>query len=399
VTSRRAQKSSSGGKAEAAGSNYETLVAAWYCTRLLLGRSAHPPFDLSTSARLIKLACQTNEPVDDVNCDTTDQGRIFVQAKRSVSLSRAANSPLGRAIDQFVRQKKAWSDAAAGNQIARTLDPNRDRLVLATRSSASRKIVEILPRLLRGLRDRGDAQLLTVVQTSQGEQEVASVIEAQIRRSWLMTHGRDATSADIGSLLRLVWIHPLDVEEGERDRSSALDLMRAAVLADPVQADLAFSELVKLCARLRAERSGTDVSTLHISLARVGVKLVALPDYRSDIEALRKWTNIQLQKAPRFTRLLESVPESVIEREVWPLFRDGGLAESFLAVGDPGAGKSGLIYRLGGRHAHAPMAHGGVCCSCGSRGSVGCDRCRDTRGLQAIRLAAEDVLRWKGAPR
>jgi len=346
VTSRRAKRSSSGGKAEATGANYESLVAAWYCTRLLLGRSAHPPFDLPASARLIKLACQTDEPVDDVNCDTTDQGRIFTQAKRRVSLSRAANSPLGKSIDQFVRQKKAWSDAAAANPMARILDPSRDRLVLATRSTASRKIVEILPRLLRGLRDRGDTQLLTEVQTSQEEQEVASAIEVQIRRSWLATNGRDATPRDIGSLLRLVWIHPLDVEESERDRSSALDLLRAAILADPVQADLAFSELVKLCARLRAERSGTDVSTLQISLARVGVKLVALPDYRSDIEALRKWTNLQLQKAPRFMRLLETMPNSIIEREIWPTFRDGALAESFLAVGDPGAGKSGLVYRL-----------------------------------------------------
>jgi hypothetical protein len=346
VTSRRAQKSSAGGKAEAAGGNYETLVAAWYCTRLLLGRSAHPLFDLPASARFTKLACQTDEPIDDLNCDTTEQGRVFVQAKRGVSLSNAANSPLGKAINQFVRQKKAWADATAASPMARALDRNRDRLVLATRSGSSRKIVEILPRLLRGLRDRGDAQLLADVQTSQEEQEVASRIEAQIRRSWSATYGCDATSADIGSLLRLVWVHPLDAEEGGRDRSGALDLMRAAVLADPLQADLAFSELIKLCARLRAERSATDVSTLQMTLARVGVKLVALPDYRSDIEALRNWTNVQLQKASRFTRLLEAVPYSVIEREVWPIFRDGALAESFLAVGDPGAGKSGLIYRL-----------------------------------------------------
>jgi hypothetical protein len=346
VTSRRAQKSSAGGKADATGGNYETLVAAWYCTRLLLGRSAHPPFDLPASARLGRLACQTDEPIDDLNCDTTDQGRIFIQAKRSVSLSKQGDSPLGKTIDQFVRQKKAWADAAAASPMARTLDPRRDRLILATRNGSSRKIVEILPRLLRGLRDQGDPQLLTDVQTSQEEQEVASAIETQIRRSWLASYSRDATSAEIGSLLRLVWIHPLDVEEGERDRSGALDLMRAAVLADPVQADLAFSELVKLCARLRAERSATDVSTLQLGLARVGVKLVALPDYRSDIEALRNWTNVQLQKAPRFTRLLETMPDSVIEREVWPICRDGAPAESFLVVGDPGAGKSGLIYRL-----------------------------------------------------
>jgi hypothetical protein len=41
-----------------------------------------------------------------------------------------------------------------------------------------------------------------------------------------------------------VWVRVLDVEEGERDRINARDLLRAAFLEDPLQADFAFSELV-----------------------------------------------------------------------------------------------------------------------------------------------------------
>src|SRR5204863_3827902 len=98
------KKASSGGKAEAAGGNYETLVAAWYCTRLLLGRVAPPLFDLPAAARIIGITSQSNEPVDDVNCDTSDGGKVFVQAKRSVSLSERETSPLGKAFKQFVQQ-------------------------------------------------------------------------------------------------------------------------------------------------------------------------------------------------------------------------------------------------------------------------------------------------------
>jgi hypothetical protein len=339
-------RSNSGGKAEATGANYETLVGAWYCTRVLLGRAAQPLFDLPASSRLAAITCQSSEPVDDVNCETSDDGMIFVQAKRSISLSNSATSSLGKAIAQFVAQQKAWANAAKADPNARPLDERRDRLILATRSLRSRKVVEILPRLLRGLRDRSDLNSLLDVQTSQQEREVAVVIEAQFHRHWRQLHGREPVPEEIGRLLRLVWIQVVDVEEGERDRINVLDSMRAAFLEDPSQADLAFAGLVKQCARLRAERSSTDASTLQTALARVGVKLLALPDYRSDIQALRSWTRTQLKKSVRFTRLLESETRSTIAREVWPEFRQAAETHSFLAIGDPGAGKSGLIYRL-----------------------------------------------------
>ncbi len=71
-----------------------------------LGSAAHPGFDLPSSTRIVELSLQSAAAVDDVNSVTSDEGRIFVQAKRSVTLSKAANSPLGSAIDQFVRQHK-----------------------------------------------------------------------------------------------------------------------------------------------------------------------------------------------------------------------------------------------------------------------------------------------------
>jgi hypothetical protein len=135
VTSRRAHKSSAGGKAEAAGGNYETLVAAWYCTRLLLGRVAPALFDLPSASRLLNVRCQSDEYVDDVIADTSDGGKIFVQAKRSVSLSVKEASPLGKAIKQFVQQYRAWTEP--GGASVRRLDVARDRFVLGTRGDRS----------------------------------------------------------------------------------------------------------------------------------------------------------------------------------------------------------------------------------------------------------------------
>ena len=94
---RKAKKRvSSGGKAEASGGNYETLVATWYAHLVLLGETADPPFGLRADLQILSFSCQTEAPVDDVNAATSDGGIIFVQAKRSVSLSSAAGSSFAK---------------------------------------------------------------------------------------------------------------------------------------------------------------------------------------------------------------------------------------------------------------------------------------------------------------
>ncbi|MGO8867584.1 MAG: hypothetical protein ACLQME_13890 [Alphaproteobacteria bacterium] len=340
------KKSSSGGKAEASGSNYETLVAAWYCHCILLGKSTQPPLDLPSTIQLTSLICQSDAPIDDINARTSEDGIVFVQAKRTVNLSTSLTSSFSGALDQFVRQYKACEDKVSGHLWARPLDPARDRLVLATRSESSSKITELLPRLLQGLRDRSDPHRLRDVATSKAEREVALATEQNLQRSWTTAYGKPPKPQQLGALLRLIWVQKLDLEGGKRDRQFVLDQFRINLLEDASQATLAFSELFKLSARLRAERSGTDQPTLPGVLAAAGVRLRALPDYRADVGALKKWTAARLLRAPRFTQLLETEPPIVIERSLWQPFYAAAETQSVLVVGEPGAGKSGLTYRL-----------------------------------------------------
>ena len=81
------RNASSGGRAEAAGGNYETLVASWYSVRLLAGEAGEPPADLPSNVRLLSILCQTEAPVDDVLIETDAKGFLFIQAKRSIDLA------------------------------------------------------------------------------------------------------------------------------------------------------------------------------------------------------------------------------------------------------------------------------------------------------------------------
>jgi hypothetical protein len=119
---------------------------------------------------------------------------------------------------------------------------------------------------------------------------------------------------------------------------------RSQILTEPDEAEAAFSHLIAHCTRLRADQSNADTSTLLSALAQA--HLQALPDYRPDIAALRAWTTRRLATANRFTHLVENNGAAIIERAAWSSIVWAAREASVLLVGEPGAGKSGLTYRL-----------------------------------------------------
>jgi hypothetical protein len=340
------KRTSSGGKAEASGGNYEALVATWYAHLVLLGGAAQPPFDLRAGLQVVSFSCQSEAPVDDVNATTSDAGIIFVQAKRSVTMSSVASSSFAKALDQFVRLVQACAAKDPKHTWSRPLDPLRDRLVLATRSASSAKVTEVLSELLRRICDGAEVRTIKDVAVSQAEKEVAKTVETGLKRSWRAAYGRAATVGDLHAILRLFRVQALDLESDQRDQRIIHEQFRVDLLQDPTQAGVAFAELVKLSGRLRAERSGSDRPTLLRLLTDAGIRLRAMPDFRGDVAALTQWTTARLASAPRFTRLLADDPRLTIERAAWPAFRAAVETRSTLLVGEPGAGKSGLTYRL-----------------------------------------------------
>jgi hypothetical protein len=200
--------------------------------------------------------------------------------------------------------------------------------------------------LLRAVRERAHVETLNDVQTSGKDREVATTIETHISRIWSAVYGAPPTRADIGRLLRLIRVQMLDVEAEGGDRNSALDLLRGTVLAVPDSARTAWSRIVEFCGQLRGESSGAHGPSLLNLLINSGIALLAAPDYREDIHALQAWTQARLTRTSAFTRLIETRPETAIERSITAPLQAAAEAGSFLVVGEPGAGKSGVCYQL-----------------------------------------------------
>jgi hypothetical protein len=337
---------SSGGKADAVGGNYETRVAAWYCVRVLLGSASQQLFDLPSTTTLVSVHCQTAAPVDDVNVVTSERGYILAQAKRTVHLSTKEDSPLAQTIEQFVRQHKATIDGHPVRPGTQFLTADKDRLVLATRSASSAKIIDVLPRLLRAMRGRSDVNTLTEIQHSAEDLEVATAVETHIRRSWARVYGCAPTDLETGGILRLMWIHVLDVEIDERDYSDTLNALRSSLLEKPAQANAALDALVTHCGNMRGDRAGIDRAALLRKCRTEGIALRGLPDYAADVLALQRWTKERMQRARHFIQLIETEPRSIIRRSLSEPLRAASEVQSLLIVGEPGAGKSGVLYQL-----------------------------------------------------
>ena len=120
-----------------------------------------------------------------MNVKTNDDGSIFVQPKRTVCLSDAGNFALVKSLDQFVRQHNSCDENSSTAAWATALDSNVDRLVLTTRRQSGAKTTEVLPRFIRGFRDRTEANSLVELQTSAAEKEVAETIKSILPDSWM----------------------------------------------------------------------------------------------------------------------------------------------------------------------------------------------------------------------
>lgn len=338
------KKSSDGGKAEAVGADYETRAAAWYCVRMLAG-PAGQILGLPAGITFTTIGCQTGAAVDDVNAATSQGGLVYAQAKRTIHLSDKPASPLVKALDQFVRQYKECEEKSS-KHAPRPLDPATDRMALVTRRAGSKKVIDVLDRLLRAVRFDASKKCLADAQTSAEEKEVAETVDRVLRARWQAAYGNAPTPDQLAGLLRLIWVQSLDVQDGQTDAIAAQDSLTASVLATPTSAGTAFATIIKTCATLRADRASIDLRGLQEALTDNGIELVALPAYRNDVAALKKWAEARLRIAHRYTRLLEDEPKTAIKREVLTKLRTAAGKDDLLLVGDPGAGKSGLTYAL-----------------------------------------------------
>ena len=329
-----------------AGAEYQARVSAWVAVRLLAEEDAEPPFRLT--APVSGIACEGAGPVDDLIVTTRAGHTAYVQAKRTVSLSHVRRRagrlvPLASAVDQFVRQFLQGRTAPGGGEDAS--NAAHDRLVLAVGTGASATVRVILCEALERVRAYPGHELPSDG-LGKGGTEALDVVAQHARASWREATGSGPADQDFGKLLNLLCVETIEVGEGERDEQAAKSILRASVLETPDQAAVAWSVLVTEGLRLIRTHGHADRATLLEVLNSAGVSARAPRSYRRDIRRLRDHSDRVIGRLAEHGSIRLGGADLRIQRPYVSLLREAAETGSVLVVGEPGAGKSGVLHSL-----------------------------------------------------
>ncbi|MCU1336692.1 MAG: hypothetical protein JWO19_2273 [Bryobacterales bacterium] len=330
------QQGSGGGTATHAGTNYQNRVAAWFAVHILAEQDAVPPLDLPASVTMESLQAETAHAVDDLAVATSAGASVLSQAKHSLSLQTAADSQLGTAISQFVREYRAAQPP---------LDPAKDRLVITTSSLSSAPIKTHLPAFLTRVRSSSSPDQ-EWTSGNKDENDAASVLREHIIRAWRDEAGSDPSTADILNIVRLARIQILDVDQDGHSEREAKQLLRASILADPAMADAAWNTLITATAGYAVNAQRADRAALQRTLTDAGIAIKAPRSFQADIKRLQDHTAATLHGLIDFSRIRVKGHEITIRRAAADDLRQAASEGHFLVLGVPGAGKSGALYEF-----------------------------------------------------
>lgn len=319
--------------------DFQARVSAWAAVHILAEESREPPFGLA--APVIRMACEVYQPVDDLVLVAGDGSAAFVQVKRTVNLSVSPSSGIASALDQFVRQFLEWRTAEETEVPA---DSAKGRLILAVGTGTPGTVRVTLREALNCLRDLpGDE--ISPAGLNREQRRAIEVVAAHVRASWVAETGSDPGDDDIRALLRLVHVQAVEVGQGERDEQQAKTNLRH-VLMSPDQASQAWSLLIVEGQRLIGTRAEANLSRLRDVLSSAGVSVDAPTSYRDDIRRLRDHSDRVARMLADHADIRLGSATVRIERPYVPVLRDAVDSGSLLVVGEPGAGKSGVLYSL-----------------------------------------------------
>lgn len=317
----RARTGRSGGPGGSAGFEFQHTVAAALAVRVLGETAGGPPWDLPANLELIR--CESGERVDDVWLRTSVGGRVFLQAKQSIALSRSASSDLGKTLDDFVAQFRE-----------ERLRPERDRLVLSLDGAPT--WARDFQRVLERARAGENAERIAVTQS---ERKAASVV---------LHHVSDRHRLEADELI--TFLRLLRVETASRSdlATQSLTILGTAVVRRAEQALAAWDRLFGRVARLASTgQTGADRASLQQELIRANITVKAIPSYEADVERLKVESTNRLNDLKAYAMIVRAKGAAVhLGRPIVGTIKRLTQAGNLVITGAAGSGKSGVIHDL-----------------------------------------------------
>lgn len=232
-----------GGAATNSGIDYQQRIAAFILAQMLSESSSYSAIGLSEGILVDEVRFETNNKIDDLVL-ITDNGRVLIQAKRTLNLSESIESEYSSVLKQFIGQY------INDNQTT-------DLFVLATSSRSSQRITKDLRKLTEAIRlnERGaDENPLT-----EAERDVLKKTHDLMNHHYQSETRSPISDNDFKSILKRIRVSLIDIEEGAPLEGAILTLL--AERAD-VSARLLWMSLISLSLSLAKDRLSIGRSAL-----------------------------------------------------------------------------------------------------------------------------------------
>lgn len=327
-----------GGSAPATGVTFQGWVGGLFAATGLTRASVDKRFQLKAES-IAEFRLETESPIDDLIVYTTAPGRLFVQAKTNLSMAQSDSDAMMKTLDQIVRQWRLCTDGKKTRRWDYPLDKEVDRFVIAVGTETPKTVAVHLSKALGRRREGGVKDA-----TPKAQKDALEAFATLLKRAWKAVYGIAATARQVNDILDLVVVAEFDFDGA--DFGFGEQLLKGE-LVQKALSRAAFTTLAHECEERMKRRTSFTIPEIRRVLERDGIRLLAPESYRIDIEALRKRSEEQRKVLNVSTGIdLGKRAPVPIPRPVLRVAQAAAKRGSFLIVGEPGAGKTGILVGL-----------------------------------------------------
>ena len=317
------------GRATSAGIVFQSEVGA-YLAALIISERPLSRLSDTLPGKPLKIFMETQSAVDDVNI-VTDVGMVYVQAKTNLSVSESIKSEFYSVVDQFVRQ---YRDGVTNLLTKRQMDTYKDRLVLAVGENAPSTVRNDLRIAL----DRNRTGAATALPANL--KNPLEMMTKNIQAVWLQKSGIAISEQDLNNILKMSVVVMLDASQKKLSTEALSHIVR-----NPGEEVALEKLLVNWAAEAAEHGTGGDRNAL-LGYLQGKIRLKEPPSYQADVTKLSEYCDRILSRLERFNKINTEAGEITFSRSVSPIVLAAAKSGSLAITGDPGSGKSAIIYNL-----------------------------------------------------
>jgi hypothetical protein len=338
---------STGGAAGASGVGLQNRVFGWAAAAMVAEQPLPRP--KLVAGVVVRVGAQTGHELDDVAVQTDADNYALCQVKAGLNLGTAESSPLGKALQQAVKQYlKGPLRAADGTE--RAVDPERDALVICTDCAAPATVKDHLAAAIRRTASQPPGTSLGQGSTAL-QRKALNVLLGHVRRLWVAEGQAAPDDEQLRRFLRALHVITVDANDGEADHAVAVHML-STPLQEAGDAARAWPVLVAEGQGASVGRDWRDWRAIGVALARAGIQLSPPAKHSGDIAKLREVTATNLQTL-QSDAVLPVAGGLYIGRSVGVRLLAEAGEDNVLVVGDAGAGKSAVAQEFATRRSES----------------------------------------------